>query len=313
MNANSVKQLDDQALSSDGLRSSTISVCMVCRNEADKLKLALESVTWADEILVMDLNSSDGSAEVAASYGARVIQREPYPIVEPLRNELAALVCSDWILAIDPDERITPGLAHELRRAAQQQHLDAVVMPRTNLDLGYPPSNPIHRYEMQLRMYRPARVTWPIIPNALPEVAEDRKYRIPADDRFVMIHDRSRNVHEILDRMIRYAPMQGQSMIDQGEVFSAGAMLKAMAHVIDKQLLLGKPWEDGVPGIFRAGILITFKFFVWMAFWQASGSGRVEADDRVVRRWGIIFYTLARFAKLFAKTCAGFRRLVKRI
>jgi glycosyltransferase involved in cell wall biosynthesis len=304
-------QIDSQAPGGGGPRPGTISVCMVCRNEADKLKAALESVTWADEILVMDLNSTDGSAQVAAACGARVIQREPNPIVEPLRNELAALARSDWILVLDPDERITPGLAQELRRAAQQQHLDAVVIPRTNFDLGYPPSSPIHRYEMQLRMYRPARVTWPIIPNALPEVAEDRKYRVPADDRLVMIHDRSRNVPEILDRVIRYAPMQGQSMLDQGQVFSARAMLEAMAQVIDKQFLLGRPWEDGVPGILRAGILTTSKFYVWMAFWQASGGKRIEADDRVVRRWGIVFYTLARVARLFARIYAGFRRLIK--
>ena len=290
----------------------TISVCMVCRNEADKLKPALESVAWADEILVMDLNSTDGSAELAAAHGARVIKREPYPIVEPLRNELAALARSDWILGLDPDERITPGLAQELRRAAQQQHIDAVVMPRTNFDLGFPPSNPIHRFEMQLRMYRPARVSWPIIPNALPEVSEDRKYRVAADDRLVMIHDRSRNVHEILDRMIRYAPMQGQSMLDQGEVFSASAMLKAMSQVIKKQTVLAKPWEDGVPGILRAGILIAFKFFVWMAFWQASGGQRTDADDRLVRRWGNVFHAFARFAMLFVKIYGRLRRLIKR-
>jgi glycosyltransferase involved in cell wall biosynthesis len=287
----------------------TIAVCIVCRNEADKLEPALKSVDWADEILMMDLNSTDGSAELAAAHGARVIQREPYPIVEPLRNELAALVKSDWILGLDPDERITPGLAEELRRAAQLPDIDAVVMPRTNYDLGFPPSNPMHRFEPQLRMYRPARVTWPIIPNALPEVAEDRKYRVPAEDRFAMIHDRSRNVYEILDRMIRYAPMQGQSMLDQGEVFSARSMLKAMTQVINKQAVLAKPWEDGVPGLFRAGILITFKFFVWMAFWQASGSQRTEADDRVVRRYGRIFYAVGRFTSKSVTAVNRLRRL----
>jgi (heptosyl)LPS beta-1,4-glucosyltransferase len=48
-----------------------ISVCIVCRNEADKLQACLESVTWACEILVMDLQSSDASADLAQRYGAR--------------------------------------------------------------------------------------------------------------------------------------------------------------------------------------------------------------------------------------------------
>jgi hypothetical protein len=160
-------------------------------------------------------------------------------------------------------------------------------------------------------MYRPARITWPTIPNTQPDVPEDRKYRIPSDDRLVMIHDRSRNVPEVLDRVVRYAPMQGQSMFDQGQVFSARAMLVAMAQVIDKQFLLGRPWEDGLPGILRAGILTAFKFYVWVAFWQASGAKRTEADDRVVRRWGVAFYFLARVVRLSARIYARFRRLVR--
>lgn len=307
----SFDQFHSQAADNDKPRPGTISVCIVCSNEADRLTPALESVKWADEILVMDLNSTDGSAELAAAHGAQVIKREPYPIVEPLRNELAALANSDWILVLDPDERITPGLAEELRRAAQQEHLSAVVMPRTNYDLGFAPSTPIHRFEMQLRMYRPAQVTWPDIPNALPKVPQDRVYRVAADDRLVMIHDRSRNVHEILDRMIRYAPMQGQSMLDQGQVFSARAMSKAMSRHVRKQVLLAKPWEDGVPGIFRAGLLIAFHFFVWMAFWQASGSPRTDNDDRIVRRWGNVLGTLTGVARPFVKIYSGLRRLIK--
>ena len=65
-----------------------ISVCIVCRNEADRLAPCLASVAWADEVIVMDLESEDDSADVAARHGARVIERSPLPIVEPLREEL---------------------------------------------------------------------------------------------------------------------------------------------------------------------------------------------------------------------------------
>jgi hypothetical protein len=287
----------------------TISVCIICRNEADKLEPCLQSVAWADEILMMDLSSSDGSAALAEAHGARVIRREPYPIVEPLRNELATAAHSAWILALDPDERVTPGLAQELQRAAERPELDAIVIPFTNFDLGYPPSNPIHRYEAHLRMYRPTHVTWPIIPNTQPDVPEERKYQIPADDRLVMVHDRNRNVSEVLDRIVRYAPLQGQSMLEQGQSFSAQAMLQAMAQVVDKQFLLARPWEDGIPGILRAGILIAFKFYVWVAFWQAAGAQRTDADDRTVRRWCLLFYWLARLVRFSVKCYRALRGL----
>lgn len=265
-----------------------ISVCIVCRNEADRLGPCLESVAWADEVLVMDLASTDGSAELARRHGVRVISREPVPIVEWVRNEIAAAATGEWILALDPDERITPGLAEELRRVAARDDLDAVVIPRMNYDLGYPPSNPFERYEPQLRMYRKSRVTWPTAPNKLPQVPEERRHQIAARDELVMVHDRSRNIPEVLDRIVRYAPLQAQSMIDRGEVFTARAMLASLGSRTYRQLVLGRAWRDGVPGLLRVGILVGFHFYVWAAFWQLSGARRTPEDDRLVRRLGLL-------------------------
>src|SRR5204863_7347848 len=141
-----------ETLDSTQAEAAAISVCIVCRNEAQKLALCLDSVSWAGEIIVMDLSSDDDSAAVAEAHGAHVITRKPYPIVEPLRNELAALAHCAWVLALDPDERISPGLGNVLTELARRDDLDAVVIPRMNWDLGYPPSDPIQRYEPQLRM-----------------------------------------------------------------------------------------------------------------------------------------------------------------
>jgi hypothetical protein len=102
----------------------------------------------------------------------------------------------------------------------------------------------------------------------------------------VICHDRSRNIPEVLERVSRYAPAQAQSMLDQGQVFSASRMLGALAAQTDKEFFRARAWQDGVPGVLRAGILVAYKFYVWAAFWQISGARRTEADDRLVRRLG---------------------------
>ena len=264
-----------------------ISVCIACRNEADRLAVCLESVEWADERIVMDLASTDDSVSVAERYGAKVVRRDPVPIVEMIRNEIAAHATHDWILVLDPDERVTPGLATELRRAAARADVDAVIMPRMNWDLGYPPSNPNERYEQQLRMYRKSRVAWPVTPNALPQVPDERTYRVPSTDDTVLVHDRNRNIPEVLDRIVRYAPLQAQSMIDRGQVFSARAMFLSLGTRAKRQFIDGKAWRDGVPGMLRAAILVAFHFYIWAAFWQLSGAKRTLEDDRFVRRFGL--------------------------
>jgi hypothetical protein len=275
-----------------------VSVCIVCRNEADKLGPCLESVQWANEVLVLDLSSSDGSADLARRYGARVVVREPVPIVEWVRNEIAAEASHDWILALDPDERVSAGLAGQLRAAAADPDIDAIVLPRMNLDFGYPPSSPLQRYEPQLRMYRKSRVEWPTIPNALPRVPEERLHRVSPRDEHVLVHERSRNVPEVLERSIRYAPLQAQSMIDRGQVFSAGAMLRALGEQTVRHFFKAQAWRDGVPGLLRAGVLVGFHFYVWAAFWQLSGARRTPADDRVVRRFGLTLEAVRQTGRL---------------
>lgn len=293
--------------------TATISVCLVCRNEADRLASCLESVRWAEEIVVMDLSSTDDSVRIAREHGARVVVREPVPIVEMVRNEVAEQATGTWILALDPDERITPGLAEELRRAAQREELDAVVIPRMNYDLGYPPSDPSERYEGQLRMYRRSAVQWPTIPNALPDVPRERTYRVPSRDELVMIHDRNRNIPEVVDRIARYATLQAQSMIDRGQVFSARAMVRSLGTRAFRRLVHARPWRDGVPGLLRAGILVGFHFYIWAAFWQLSGAKRTAEDDRYLRRLGAALESLrttAAVATLPGRTVRGIARRI---
>ncbi|MET0400003.1 MAG: glycosyltransferase family 2 protein [Longimicrobiaceae bacterium] len=269
-----------------------ISACVVCRDEADRLGPCLESVAWADETVVMDLRSADGSAELARRHGARVVERDPVPIVERVRNEVAGHARGEWILVVDPDERVSPGLAAELRRLAGRADLDAVVVPRMNHDFGYPPGNPRERWEPQLRMYRRDRVRWPEAPNALPAVPEARLARVAARDELVLVHHRSRTVPEVLDRIVRYAPAQAQAMLDRGEVFTARAMLADLGRRAYRQLVQGRAWRDGVPGLLRAGVLVGFHFYVWAAFWQLSGARRTPGDDRTVRRLGMVLAPL---------------------
>ncbi len=291
--------------------AANISVCIVCRNEADKLEACLESVSWAGEIIVMDLSSTDDSAATARQYGARVTVRDPVPIVELVRNEVAAEAIHDWILVLDPDERITPGLAQQLRQVARQEDVDAVVIPRMNFDLGYPPSHRRQRYEPQLRMYRRSRVEWPVIPNALPKVPEERLYRIPSRDELVMLHERNRNIPEALDRAYRYAPIEAQSMVDRGQVFSAQTLIRMMVSTTYKQFILAQAWRDGVPGMLRAGILVGFKFYIWAAFWQASGARRTPADDAFVHRMGLAMELVRHLVTSSSRTVHTMRRFYR--
>ena len=234
----------------------------------------------------MDLASSDGSAEVAREHGARVLDHEPVPIVELVRNEVASAASGDWILALDPDERVAPGLPDELRRLSGRDDLDAVAIPVMNYDFGFPASSPIHRFDPKIRFYRPDRISWPTEPNELPEIDPARLHRLPQREDLVLVHDRNRSIPEALERAIRYAPAEAQALLDSGEVFTARKMLLRVVRKARKQYVEARAFDDGVPGIVRATVLVTFHFYVWASFWQLSGARRTVEDDRLLRRIG---------------------------
>jgi glycosyltransferase involved in cell wall biosynthesis len=257
---------------------------VVCCNEADRLAACLDSLGWVDELVVLDLESEDGSRDLARRAGARVIAHPPVPIVETVRNVAADAATGEWALVVDPDERVSPGLARELRRLAARDDVDAVVLPRMNLDFGHAPTSPLQRYEQQLRMYRRAAVRWPTFPNALPQVASERVARVAARDDLTLVHDRNRTIPEAIDRVRRYAPAQAQAMIDAGEVFTAGRMARTLTEKLYRHFVVSRALRDGVPGLMRAGLLVAFHFYVWAAFWQLSGADRTPPDDALLRR-----------------------------
>ena len=92
---------------------SKISVYIIAYNEADKIKDALKSVSWADEIIVADSNSTDDTAAIAQSYGARVVQIE-FNGFGNLRNDAIAACSHEWIFSLDSDERCTPEARDEI-------------------------------------------------------------------------------------------------------------------------------------------------------------------------------------------------------
>jgi glycosyltransferase involved in cell wall biosynthesis len=115
---------------------SKISVYIIAFNEAEKVAIAIESVQWADEIVLVDSWSTDGTPEIAAKLGARVVQVD-FKGFGDLRNQAIAACTHEWIFSLDADERCTPEVADEVRGIANTpQSLDVYRVPRRNYFMG---------------------------------------------------------------------------------------------------------------------------------------------------------------------------------
>jgi glycosyltransferase involved in cell wall biosynthesis len=94
-----------------------LSVVIITRNEARVITRCLESVAWADETIVLDSASTDGTADIARALNVRVAASDNWPGFGAQKNRALDMATGDWVLSLDADEWVTPELRAEIERA----------------------------------------------------------------------------------------------------------------------------------------------------------------------------------------------------
>ncbi|MGB7355095.1 MAG: glycosyltransferase family 2 protein, partial [Acidobacteriaceae bacterium] len=102
----------------------TLSVAIITKNEEANLARTLESVRWADEIVIVDCGSTDKTQEIARFFGAKFFVEE-WKGFGAQKNSAIAKCSSDWILALDADEEVSAELAQEIRGLLSGSPTDA--------------------------------------------------------------------------------------------------------------------------------------------------------------------------------------------
>jgi glycosyltransferase involved in cell wall biosynthesis len=112
-----------------------LSAIIIAKNEFDKIRECLESVQWADEIVVLDSGSTDGTVDICRAYTDKVFETD-WPGMGPQRSRALEKATGDWVLSIDADERISPELRQEIEQAMTSGQYQAYNIPRSSYYCG---------------------------------------------------------------------------------------------------------------------------------------------------------------------------------
>ena len=113
-----------------------VSVTIITLDEADHVAAAIDSASWADEVIVVDSGSTDATVAIALASGARVEHRDWTGWIDQ-KNFAAGLARNDWIFSLDADERVTPALADEIKQQlAASSSIAGYRVPRVTFHLG---------------------------------------------------------------------------------------------------------------------------------------------------------------------------------
>lgn len=140
----------------------SIAFTLIGHNEAHNLPRTLESVRWADQVVYVDCESTDGSADIARRYTPHVLSRPNVPNLNINKNVAIDQATADWVFLLDADEAIPPELAEELRRVmASGAPESAYRLPRRNLFFGRWVRHGGQYPDYQTRLFRRGKARFP--------------------------------------------------------------------------------------------------------------------------------------------------------
>jgi glycosyltransferase involved in cell wall biosynthesis len=222
-----------------------LTVTVITRNEGAHIAATLESVAWADEIIVIDSHSTDDTVALARPRASRVEVRD-WPGYSAQKNHAAAIASHDWILSIDADERVTPGLAAEIRALLEQQPASrGYRIPRVTFYLGRWIRSTDWYPDYQLRLYdrRAARWNGRAVHESV-ELAD-----APGRLRHELQHYAYRDISHHLDTIDRYSTLAAEQAFAEGRRASAlGAYVHAKLAFL-RNFVLRHGFTDGSVGL----------------------------------------------------------------
>lgn len=220
-----------------------LSVTVITKNEAADLAAALESVRWADEIVVVDSESTDATVEIARRFTDRVVV-QPWQGYVAQKNLAASLASHDWILSLDADERMTPALATAIRAAVDHPEHAAYRVRRVTWHLGRWIRSTDWYPDYQLRVYdkRSAGWTGRLVHEAVS--VRGTLGTLPGE----LQHFAYRNISDHLETIDRYTTLAAQQMHESGR---RAGLLQLAGHpplAFLRNYLARGGVRDGLPG-----------------------------------------------------------------
>jgi glycosyltransferase involved in cell wall biosynthesis len=192
--------------------SKTLSVVLITLNEAANLPRTLKSVSWAQEIVVVDSGSADATVEIAQKAGARVFE-EPWKGFAEQKNSTIAHASNQWILSLDADEEVSPELARELQALlADEPAFSAYRIPRLNHFLGRPLRHGGYWPDPKLRLFRSGAARFADRP-----VHETMESTGPVGTlKNPLLHHCYPTLEDYIEHMNRYSSAGAKMLLDSG-------------------------------------------------------------------------------------------------
>lgn len=226
-----------------------ISVVINTWNEEKNLPRAIASIKQlASEIVVVDMESTDKTKEVAKKLGAKVFNHHYVGYVEPARNFALEKAEGPWILILDADEEIPDKLGKQLKKTVKESSADFYRLPRKNIIFGQWVRHARWWPDYNIRFFKKGTVVWSELIHSVPET-HGIGHDLPGEEAFAIVHYNYNSVFQFVERLNRYTNFQAKTKVEEGYKFSWRDLIKKPTSEFVSRFFTGEGYKDGVHGL----------------------------------------------------------------
>lgn len=241
----------------------TISVCVIARNEADELADCLTRLTWADEIVVVDDESSDGTVAIAERFTKRVLVHPKGDDFAAQRNFAVDAAVGDWVLFVDADERVTEALRAEILTAVQDPDVAGYFLRRQDVNFGH-----IFRFGESmraplLRLARRGAGRW--------QGRVHETWRVTGPTRVLqapLLHYSHADISAFLRKVDYQSSLAATRLAEEGRGRHAWELLVHPLGNFLRNYVVHQGFRDGVPGLIYALLMALHPFLARAKRWE---------------------------------------------
>ncbi len=255
----------------------SLSVIVITKNEARNIEACLQSVSFADQIVVLDSGSEDATRQLAGHLGAEVMEDSDWQGFGVQKNRALSLARCDWVLSIDADERVTPPLRAEILEVIGQSTHDVYSIPRLSsycgqymMYSGWHPDHVTRLFRRGTAFFSTDLVHEKILTNHSIGLLHSE-----------LLHESFVNFEAVLDKANRYSTAGAQALQARGK---SASISKAIAHGVwafFRTYFLRRGFLDGKMGLVLAISNAEGTYYRYLKLWLLSRRGHSDLQDGV--------------------------------
>jgi len=246
-----------------------ISAVINTRNEERNLRYCLETVKWCDEIIVVDMASTDQTVEIAREYTNKIFSHPLVPAFDIAKKFAVEKATGEWIFLIDADEMAPKKLGMTLKAIAEKNEADIVEIPFRHYIMGTCVRYSGWGYTPLPRFFRRVKIIFTeTIHNYMHKAADARVLRLEPRDENCIVHFNYTDSAHFIKKLNKYTNVEAQHLFDKGVKFSYYRFFGRSLKEFYNRFFRLRGYKDGMRGFFLCLMMAFYQALSYIKLWE---------------------------------------------